>query len=337
MDWFERLTGFRETSYDDTRTKLKVNGSRLQSLVNGKSYGIGELELVPLQALREKVKYTGGPHGRLKVSVVTGDVRQMHHLPEYAGALFQVASQFNLLEMVSPTVTPEHGVTRYQLDHTQGPACAIAAGAATIYRNYFAPVGGSDGQTTERQFDGLADLGAALGDALNQPVKALWSMQNGYALCTRAGLDAIAKHLGDLQPEPLDSLRGKLSIGVHRDVEVTDAAGQHRPLVSQAFCSALPVAYTRVPHSHWEAFASLVLQAAYEATMWAAVLNARRGASNVVLLTQLGGGAFGNHDDWIHAAMRRSLDMMSVFALDVRLVSYGTPSRAILQMAKEFD
>jgi hypothetical protein len=269
--------------------------------------------------------------------VVTGDVRQMHHLPEYAGALFQVASQFNLLEMVSPTVTPEHGVTRYQLDHTQGPACAIAAGAATIYRNYFAPVGGSDGQTTERQFDGLADLGAALGDALNQPVKALWSMQNGYALCTRAGLDAIAKHLGDLQPEPLDSLRGKLSIGVHRDVEVTDAAGQHRPLVSQAFCSALPVAYTRVPHSHWEAFASLVLQAAYEATMWAAVLNARRGASNVVLLTQLGGGAFGNHDDWIHAAMRRSLDMMSVFALDVRLVSYGTPSRAILQMAKEFD
>ena len=36
MDWFERLTGFRETDYDDTRAKLKVEGSRLQSLVNGK-------------------------------------------------------------------------------------------------------------------------------------------------------------------------------------------------------------------------------------------------------------------------------------------------------------
>ena len=56
-----------------------------------------------------------------------------------------------------------------------------------------------------------------------------------------------------------------------------------------------------MPPSHWEAFASLILEAAYEATMWAAVLNAQRGASNVVLLTQLGGGAFGNHDDWIHA------------------------------------
>ena len=46
MDWFEKLTGFRETAYDDTRTKIKVDERRLQSLVNGKSYGIGELELV---------------------------------------------------------------------------------------------------------------------------------------------------------------------------------------------------------------------------------------------------------------------------------------------------
>ena len=139
--------------------------------------------------------------------------------------------------------------------------------------------------------DKLADLGEALGKPLNQPVEALWSMQNGYALCTRAGLDAIAEHLGALRPEQVDILRGKLCIGVHRDVEVTDAAAEHRPLVSQAFCSALPVAYTRVPPSHWEAFASLVLEAAYEATMSAAVLNAQRGASNVVLLTELGGGA----------------------------------------------
>jgi hypothetical protein len=63
---------------------------------------------------------------------------------------------------------------------------------------------------------------------------------------------------------------------------------------------------------------------------------ARRGASNVVLLTQLGGGAFGNHDDWVHAAMRRALEMMSGYGLDVRLVSYGTPSRAIVQMAEDF-
>jgi hypothetical protein len=85
---------------------------------------------VPLQALRERVKSAGGVPGRLKASVVTGDVRQMHQSPENAGALFQVASQFNLLEMTGPEVSPDDGVTRYQHDRTQGPACAIAAGAA---------------------------------------------------------------------------------------------------------------------------------------------------------------------------------------------------------------
>jgi protein-tyrosine phosphatase len=337
MDWFETLTGFRERDYDVTRAKLKVEGARLQSLINGKSYGIGELELVPLQILRERVKSAGGLPGRLKVSVVTGDVRKMHQSPENAGALFQVASQFNLLEMVSPTATPEHGVTRYQHDRTQGPACAIAAGAATIYRNYFALVGGSHGQTIERQLDGLAELGEALSGALNLPVSALWSMQNGYALCTLAGLDAIAEYLNALDSQQLDSLRGKLCIGIHRDVEVTDAAGENRPLVSQAFCSALPVQYTSVALPHWKPFASLVLEAAYEAMMWAAMQNAQRRASNVVLLTSLGGGAFGNDESWIHAAMRRVLETMSEIDLDVKLVSYGAPSQALLQMAKDFD
>ena len=201
MDWFEKLTGFRETTYADTRAKLRVEGKQLQSLVNKKSYGVGELELVSLHDLRERVKFIGNPSKRIKVSLVTGDVRQMHQSPTNVGGLFQVASQFNLLEMIGPNVTPEDGVTRYQYDHTQGPACAIAAGAATIYRNYFAPVGGEQGQTAKRQFNGLADVGEALSAPLNLPVSALWNMQNGYALCTHAGLVAIAKHLSTLGPE----------------------------------------------------------------------------------------------------------------------------------------
>ena len=42
MDWFEILTGFRETDYDDTRAKLAVDGRRLHSVTNGKSYAIGK-------------------------------------------------------------------------------------------------------------------------------------------------------------------------------------------------------------------------------------------------------------------------------------------------------
>jgi hypothetical protein len=337
MDWFEKLTGFREAGYDDTRARLKVESRQLRSLVNGKSYGIGELEVVSLQDLRERVQSSGGLAGRLKASVVTGDVRQMHRLPENAGALFQVASQFNMLEMTGPGVTPEQGVTIYQHDHTQGPACAIAAGAATIYRNYFAPVGGSHGQTADRQLDGLNDLGEALSEALKQPVGSLWEMSNGYALCSTTGLDAISALLDRLPPDQVDALRGKLRIGIHSQVEVTDADGEQRPVVSQAFCSALPVAYSRVPSAHWKSFASLVLEAAYEATMLAAVLNKQRGGSDVVLLTLLGGGAFGNADGWIHGAIRRALTMMSGFALDVRLVSYREPSPAVQQLVRDFD
>jgi hypothetical protein len=211
----------------------------------------------------------------------------------------------------------------------------MAAGAATIYRNYFAPVGGGYGQTAEHQLDGLADLGAALSRALRRPVEALWKMQNGYALCTRAGLDAIAEHLGALDAQQLDAVRGKLCIGLHRDVEVTEAAGEKRRVVSQAFCSALPVAYTSIAPSHWRAFASLVLEGAYEATLCAAVHNAQRGASNVLLLTSLGGGAFGNDESWIVAVMRRVLLVMRETELDVKLVSYGAPSRALLQVADE--
>ena len=69
--------------------------------------------------------------------------------------------------------------------------------------------------------------------------------------------------------------------------------------------------------------------------MAAAVLTARRGALNVVLLTELGAGAFGNDPAWVHAAMRRALEMMSGFELDVKLVSYRSPSQGILQMAKD--
>lgn len=336
MNWFERLTGFQETHYEETRGNLKVEGRQLHSLVNGKSYGIGELELVSLQTLRDRVRATGSLPGRLKVSVVRGDVRGMHQLPSNAGALFQVASQFNLLEMMSPRATPEEGVTGYVRDKTQGPACAIAAGAATIYRNYFVPVGNDFGQTNERQLDGLADMGQVLGEALGKPVDAMWSMENGYALCSRAGLDSISGYLQSLDEEKVEALSGKLHIGVHRGVEVTDADGPDRQFVSQAYCSALPVAYSPVPSIHWESFASLILNAAYEATMWSGVLNAQRGKSNVILLTRLGGGAFGNSDGWIHTAMRRALKMVEGFDLDVKLVSYGPPSHAIAQVVEDF-
>ena len=141
--------------------------------------------------------------------------------------------------------------------------------------------------------------------------------------------------LAALSSENADTLRGLLRIGVHRNVEVTDGDSADPPMVSQAFCSALPVAYSHVPRAQWQSFASLVLESAYEATLWAAVDNAQRGGTNIALLTRLGGGAFGNDDDWIETAMRSAIEKASEMDLDVRLVSYGAPSRALLQLAAQ--
>ena len=70
MDWFERLTGFREGSYEATRAKLKVEGRQLHSLVNGKSYGVGEFELASLRRFAIARSPRSATSGRLKVSVV---------------------------------------------------------------------------------------------------------------------------------------------------------------------------------------------------------------------------------------------------------------------------
>jgi hypothetical protein len=336
MDWFERLMGFREQAYASARSQMDVEGTDLVSRVNGRRFAIGQLELVSLGDLRARASAAGGLPGRLQVGVVQGDVRKMHLAPENRNALFQVASQFNLLEMVGPGVTPEHGVTRYAHDQTQGPACAIAAGAATIYRNYFAAVDGAHGQTAARQLNGLADVGSALAQALGCPVEQLWDMRNGYALCTQSGLDAISAYLETPESAKAVQMGDRLRIGVHWDVEVTDGPSGSGAKVSQAFCSALPDRYSSVAPAHWRVFASVILRAAYQATMWAAVCNARRGGSKTVLLTRLGGGAFGNDEAWIQDAMRCALEAVRGCDLNVRLVSYGPPSRDLMDLVAEF-
>ncbi|KMO11413.1 hypothetical protein [Methylobacterium indicum] len=334
MDWFERLTGFREMDYAETQARLRISEARLVQERTGDRFAIGTLTLPSVAELRASALGLCRP-GRPRLSIAEGDVRAMHRLPENRGALFQVASQFNMLEMVGPDIAPEDGVARYAHDRTQGPACAMAAGAATIYRNYLVPVGGGTGQAAGRQLDGLAAFGDALAWRLGTVRTALWSMRNGYALPTREGLAAIAANLDQADEEALDDLRGRLRLGLHTDVEVTDGPAP-RPRVSQIFCSALPVAYAGLPQADWAPFARLVLEAAYEGTLLAGVINAARGASDRVLLTRLGGGAFGNAEAWIDAALLRALRVVGACDLDVTIVSYGPPAPALRDLVRRY-
>ena len=126
--------------------------------------------------------------------------------------------------------------------------------------------------------------------------------------------------------------RAAVLVGSQTFWEGIDVPGDALPVVTQVYCSALPVAYSRTAAPAWEPFARLVLEAAYEATLLAAAEQQQRGGSATVLLTRLGGGAFGNPDHWIDDAMLRGLAAVADAGLDVRLVSYGAAHASHLRI-----
>jgi hypothetical protein len=123
-------------------------------------------------------------------------------------------------------------------------------------------------------------------------------------------------------------------------------------LVTQVYASALAISYTkdyaRVSKAmkkedissadrdklkselngiidSWEPLAQLVLDAAYEATLYAAVLHAwpdEEGRKTVVL-TALGGGVFGNRQQWIAEAVVRAIAKFKGEGLDVVINEWG--------------
>ena len=325
MTWFENITGIDEESPEQVRRALSVDGDCIVC-PNGNRMVFGRLETPKLAELRSAVATTDAPPGRASIREVVGDVRQLHRDADNANALFQVASQFNLLEMTSPSVTPELGVGIYENDHTQGPACAISCGAGTIYRNYFAPVADAGGQSASQQIDCSADLGKSLANTDGK----LWSLENGYLFPTDKGLEQITTRLQLASETELDELRGELRIGLQWNSEVTLPGAEHR--VSQAYCSALPVAYGRQPTEAWTDFAKCILDAAYEATICAGILNASQTGVNAVFLTLLGGGVFGNRDEWIIAAIERAVAKYRDHDLDIAIVSYGRSKPVVAEL-----
>ena len=329
-NWFTDLLGFKEVTPVNVRGNLILEGTRLTSKANGTSFECGTLEIPTLNELRARSKAVVGMSGKLRVSELVGDAGALHRDKTNAGAAFQVASQFNLLEMVSPCVTPEQGIGIYSNDPTQGPACAIACGAGTVYRNYLVQLNGQIGQTAAKQVDCIEDIGLSLGNVNGK----LWRMQNGYLLPTEVSLQLITAKLKAMTDEQLDTLRSKLRIGVQSNTQVT--LGDCTHLVTQMYCSALLVGYCNFPNSNWQPFAQLVLDAAYEAAFCEAVINAAQTGNRSLFLTLIGGGVFRNDVEWIRSAIRRSVEVFRSYALVVHIVSYQHSDLRVQQLVSEF-
>ncbi|MCF4009568.1 hypothetical protein [Rheinheimera sp. UJ63] len=341
--WFAALTGFKEQGAAQIRQLLQLEGDYLRSKVNGLSYKVGSLITPSLAELHTRaaavLQQPQQPLSHLQLREVVADAQALHADPKNAGALFQVASQFNLLEMVSPTITPDSGITNYQFDKTQGPACAMACGAGLIYRNYFVPVQGKLGQTAERQLDMLDDFADALLSHIKTSTgrsdQPLWLMKNGYALPTQQQLLLINQALTTCSSAELAQLRGRIKIGLQLDTQVTLKGCFHA--VSQAYCSAMPVAYSQHSTALWQPLATLVLQAAYEATLAAAVVNAAATGNKTLYLTLLGGGAFGNPTKWIIQAISAALEQYKHSGLTVNIVSYGASKPEVQALLNNYN
>ena len=326
MTWFEKLMGFEEISPENVRKNIETDGEHMISKVNGKSYRFGKLEVSTLSSLRSKID-PEDLEGRISLSETVGNVSRLHCSPENNSAVFQAASQFNLLEMVHPGVTPEQGVGIYENDPTQGPACAIACGAGTVFRNYFVPLNGKIGQTANNQINCLS----LFGDFFDNEKFRIWDMRNGYCYPHAEGLERINSQIAEMDDQEREKLKSRLQVGILWNAEVTNA--NPNQIVSQVYCSALPIGYvSNIPIKHWESFARIILEATYEATFYAALINLQNGGSNRLFLTLVGGGVFGNKTEWILDAIKISVLKFKNTDLDVRIVSYGQSNEMVRKM-----
>jgi hypothetical protein len=345
--WFKNFFGFKESEIPSTNRhaflqeyieirnedsdqgeifcKKKGKGKK------GKTYRFGRLEIASLANLRAQVQVVLAklPTQKNQVSEIVGDVSDFHEDPQNENAVFQVASQFNLLEMLEPELRPEDGITIYCKDGTQGPACALSAPAGTLYRNYFVKVNPNKpqrGQTYNRQIHTLAALEKALGVKLKR--------QNGYVFVKSVKqLSKITDFIAKQTPEQRDALMQLVEVGIQWNTEVNDA----QKYVQQVYASALAISY----HDHvdelldtslWPRFASLVLDAAYEATLLTTILNLAKNGCGRVYLTTLGGGVFGNKHTWIYGAIEKTIAKMPQVGLDIKVVSYKESKPIVNEM-----
>jgi hypothetical protein len=188
---------------------------QLEQCINSKEYKDA------FEKLKGK-KLKGKKIGELTFKhIITQDVALLHCDPKNAGAIFQVASQFNCLEMISDAATPNLGVTIYSSDRTQGPACAMACPAALVYRNYFVEHTKNDkkhkGQCAH-QIDNLEDIN----ELLQNTNETYWTMKNGYVIMKPDGATKLQDVSNQIHKVERENIIQALRVGVHWSTSVVD-------------------------------------------------------------------------------------------------------------------
>jgi hypothetical protein len=313
MNWFENYFGFKEKDYLSTKQKLANILTREQ---------VGLFEIESNGILHEKLDMIMGDfneerrkkHGVVLLENIVKDCKELHHEPNVT---IQVASQFNCLEMVNPSVTPEDGITIYQNDKTQGPMCAMCCPAGLAYRNYLY----NEGQTKTKQID----MTNAFFEYLKKfDPKINHTMRNGYLFIeSNQMLERINNVLRD--PDHRRNARLLIMSGNHMDMEVDKMMNKKLTRVNHVYCSGLPISYNSLDPNLWDGLAEIFLEAMYENTLMIACLNNyMNGKNNPCYLTKIGGGVFGMKQFQISRAIQRACNVVAKKGhnLNVKIVHY---------------
>lgn len=245
----------------------------------------------------------------------TVDVGAMQADLQYKDAVFQVASNFNALELVGPNDQMEN-ITKYLLDKTQGPFASLSALPGLIYRHYYMFMNskpqGEWQQTPQRQINFL--------DQTDIPVT------NSYVTFGN-DVFGITNYAVD-----------KMKVGYHRDIQVTfgfmpdfskfEKVTNPDQTVNQVFTAAInfgfgsrnnSIVLKRDPNNV-KAIAQNIQNAAYEGTIRSAFVHGKKR----VVLTMIGGGVFANDVAWIANAIEKNKELIKQSGMKVELVIFDS-------------
>lgn len=357
--WFEQLFGFQESvdSVTNNFTVTEVNEFeqtelnppplqiKLTSKINEKTYLAGNFQIRPSDRksfyLRPSQNKNQGQlniirgYGRQSKHYELVDILSMQSIPEFNGATYLAASNFNCLEFVSCYQTASSGVTNYYSDPTQGPYAALACGPSIVYRNYFLKHGEYIGQISSE---------------INLLSKTPIPVTHGYAIIHQDQDIVVPKPKSFWQKiiyfikrlwygkKKLDMMYftdPKLwQVGVHRNCEVVLTRSQNNEFTfappnqfaHHVYAAAFNFA-SDVTSTNLTRFVSKeLLTAEYRATILAAwensILYPGRKGSNKLSLTLLGGGVFNNPYSIICGAIAANVKLIKESGLQVYLTCY---------------
>ncbi len=276
-EWFSELMGFSESKWDFKTDSIP---SRVQSMM-------GNFNTVSVGKLITKAKKKSKDKSQSNILIVTiRESMNMEHLFDTSslqvsgpkGAMYQVASNFNCIEVGSEMTNPFSGkfLTNLMSDKTQGPSAAAGAAAGAILR---------------------------LAKHRKTPISLL---KNVEGINDRNG-----KVYHDDIDIDIDIDFTKILIGLHTDVHATyDRRRNHfryyhsGPVIDQVFTSTC-ICNKELSSEVQEAF----LDAAYQGTYAAAIVR----NSCKLVLTAIGGGCFRNNQEQIAQAICKAHKRFSPF------------------------